>query len=98
MVAPRVWRWGSATGLDAIGGVESCRCRGESPWGPSHNRQLKMEPLWSPVVATGGNRSRMRLPSEPQKQAVSVADGCERLPKEAHGKEGVDRSSPSEGS
>jgi hypothetical protein len=38
-----------------------------------------MDPLWSPVVATGGNRSQIG-------------------PAAAHGKEGVDGSSPSEGS
>ncbi len=41
-----------------------------------------MEPLWSPVVATGGNRSQMLSLEKPPK----------------HGKEGVDGSSPSEGS
>jgi hypothetical protein len=32
-----------------------------------------------------------------QKQAKSVATGCQRLPEKFHGKEGVDGSSPSEG-
>ena len=57
-----------------------------------------MEPLWSPVVATGGNRSQMQLPQEPQKHAKAVAVGCDRLPFRSHGKEGVDGSSPPEGS
>jgi hypothetical protein len=52
-----------------------------------------MEPLWSPVVATGGNRPQMRSTRKPRKQAKTVAVGCDRL----HGKEGVDGSSPSEG-
>ena len=57
-----------------------------------------MEPLWSPVVATGGNRSQIRRASKPRNQSETVAVGCDRLPKGAHGKEGVDGSSPSEGS
>src|SRR6266508_4911599 len=57
-----------------------------------------MEPLWSPVVATRGNQPQIGRPSKPQKQAKSVATGCHRLPQEIHGKEGVDGSSPSEGS
>src|SRR5439155_8056881 len=53
-----------------------------------------MEPLWSPVVATGGNRWQIGESRKPQKEAKSVAIGCDRLP---DGKEGVDGSSPSEG-
>ncbi len=57
-----------------------------------------MEPLWSPVVATGGNRSQIRRPRNPPKQAETIAVRCDRLPATFHGKEGVDGSSPSEGS
>jgi hypothetical protein len=57
-----------------------------------------VEPLWSPVVATGGNQSQIGFAREPQEQAKTVAVGCPRLPIGAHGKEGVDGSSPSEGS
>jgi hypothetical protein len=57
-----------------------------------------MEPLWSPVVATGGNQSQIRPAPKRRKQAKTVAVGCDRLPREVHGKEGVDGSSPSEGS
>jgi hypothetical protein len=57
----------------------------------------RMEPLWSPVVATGGRQSQIRRPQEPQKHAKTVAVGCHRLPEKFHGKEGVDGSSPSEG-
>ena len=56
-----------------------------------------MEPLWSPVVATGGNRSQITSTRKRLKQAKTVAAGCGRLPQAAHGKEGVDGSSPSEG-
>ena len=56
-----------------------------------------MEPLWSPVVATGGNRSQMRKPQERRKHAKTIAVGCDPLPEKFHGKEGVDGSSPSEG-
>jgi hypothetical protein len=60
----------------------------------SQFRQRRMEPLWSPVVATGGkwrgreDRSNRRKPLR----------GCDQLPESFHGKEGVDGSSPSEGS
>jgi hypothetical protein len=57
-----------------------------------------MEPLWSPVVATGGNQWQTRHGRKGWKQAKSVATGCHRLPENIHGKEGVDGSSPSEGS
>ena len=57
-----------------------------------------MEPLWSPVVATGGNQWRIANGAKPLKQAKTVAVGCDQLPEAAHGKEGVDGSSPSEGS
>src|ERR671934_363320 len=55
-----------------------------------------MEPLWSPVVATGGNRSQIGRAQEPQTHAKTVAVGCHRLPKGAHGKEAVPGSSPGE--
>src|SRR5436190_5555717 len=42
--------------------------------------------------------SANRLAIESAKQAKSVAIGCHQLPREVHGKEGVDGSSPSEGS
>jgi hypothetical protein len=51
-------------------------------------RQRKMEPLWSPVVATGGNRWQMGPAPKRLKQTKTVAVGCDRLPKVAHGKEG----------
>ena len=57
-----------------------------------------MEPLWSPVVANGGNRRQIEASRKPQKQAKTVATGCHPLPENFHGKEGVDGSSPSEGS
>jgi hypothetical protein len=56
-----------------------------------------MEPLWSPAVATRGNRWQMGRPQERLKQAKTVAVGCDGLPETFHGKEGVDGSSPSEG-
>jgi hypothetical protein len=57
-----------------------------------------MEPLWSPAVATRGNRWQMGRPQERLKQEKTVAVGCDGLPETFHGKEGVDGSSPSEGS
>src|SRR5438105_224264 len=40
-----------------------------------------MEPLWSPVVATAGNR----LPLETAKTSESVATGCHRWLRRSHG-------------
>jgi hypothetical protein len=57
-----------------------------------------MEPLWSPMVATGSNRSQIEQAQKAAKQAETVAVDCDRLPIGAHGEEGVDGSSPSEGS
>src|SRR6266498_4169387 len=56
-----------------------------------------MEPLWSPVVATGGKRWQVRWAETGREQAETVAVGCDQLPSGPHGKEGVDGSSPSEG-
>jgi hypothetical protein len=41
------------------------------------------------VVATGGNRSQIAESEKSQKQAKTVAVDCDRLPKGAHGKDGV---------
>jgi hypothetical protein len=49
-----------------------------------------MEPLWSPAVATRGNRWQMGRPQERLKQEKTVAVGCDGLPETFHGKEGVD--------
>src|SRR5438477_5851156 len=59
--------------------------------------QRRMEHLWSPAGATGGNRWQMGHPRKPLKQAnpQPVATHGNRIG--AHGKEGVDGSSPSEG-
>ncbi len=53
-----------------------------------------MEPLWSPVVAIGGNRWQIDRLSKPPKQAKSVATGCHQLPETFHGKQGVCRGLP----
>src|SRR2546422_8782087 len=37
--------------------------------------------LWSPVVATGGNRQQIGESRKPQKQAKTVAVGCDWLRK-----------------
>jgi hypothetical protein len=44
-----------------------------------------MEPLGSPVVATGGNRRQNGSAQTWPKQAKTFALGCDRLPIEAHG-------------
>jgi hypothetical protein len=56
-----------------------------------------MEPLWSPVDATRGNRRQIGRPLKAREQAKSGATGCHRLPEKFHGKEGVSGSSPEEG-
>src|SRR5436190_23303360 len=56
------------------------------PIGRRRARQQRMEPLWSPVVATGGNQQQIGRPSKPQIEAKSVATGCHRLPEKFHGK------------
>src|SRR5947208_6736584 len=48
-----------------------------------------MEPLWSPVVATGGNQRQIGRARKGRKQAKTVAVRCDRLPREVHGKQGV---------
>src|SRR6266571_377352 len=70
--------------------VPSCR-RGERP------RPTGMEHLWSPAGATSGNQRQIARPRNGRKQAKSLALSCRPLP-EPYGKEGVDGSSPSEGS
>jgi hypothetical protein len=68
-------------------------------WGTQRRQggQRRMEPLWSPVVATAGKRSQSAKPKKPQTQAKTVAVCCDRLPEKFHGKEGVDGSRLSEG-
>ena len=51
----------------------------------------------SPAGATSGNQPQIALAKERQKQAKTVAVGCDRLPRGAQGKEGVSGSSPEEG-
>src|SRR5205814_8578368 len=56
-------------------------------------RSHYMSSLWSPVVATGGNRSQIGSARKPQNEANSVANGCHRLPETFHGKGRVDPTS-----
>jgi hypothetical protein len=58
------------------------------------NRLRRMEPLWSPVVATGGNQWQIRSAPNRRKQAKTVAVGCHRLREKFHGKQGVCRGLP----
>src|SRR2546421_7512831 len=53
-----------------------------------------MEPLWSPVVATGGHRWQIGSAPKPRKHAKTVAVGCDRLRLALHGKQGVCRGLP----
>src|SRR5256885_12843913 len=50
-----------------------------------------MEPLWSPVVATGGNQRQIGCARKRRKQARTVAAGSDRLRAKFRGKEGVRR-------
>jgi hypothetical protein len=49
------------------------------------------------VVVTGGNHWQIHWPPKRRKQAKTVAVDCDQLREAAHGKEGVDGSSPEEG-
>jgi hypothetical protein len=57
-----------------------------------------MEPLWSTLVAKGREPTAPRLRIAPAKTLQTVASACHQLPPRAHGKEGVNGSSPLEGS
>jgi hypothetical protein len=48
--------------------------------GCRQGRQRRMEPLWSPAVAIGGNRWQMGRPATSLRQAKTVAVGCDGLP------------------
>ena len=50
------------------------------------------------MVATNGNQRQIEGGPKRRKQAKTVAVGCDQLPTEFHGKEGVGGSSPPEGS
>ena len=52
-------------------------------------RLQRMEPLWTPVVATGGKPWQITWPPKWRNQAKTVAVSCDQLPRAAHGKEGV---------
>src|SRR3989442_11440448 len=56
-----------------------------------------MEHLWSPAGATGGTRWQMGRARKPLKQADPQPVATHGTGFGAHGKEGVDGSSPSEG-
>src|SRR5436309_16115472 len=58
----------------------------------------RMEHLWSQAGAKGGNRSQMRSARKRLKQANRQPLATRGNGSRAHGKEGVDGSSPSEGS
>jgi len=49
------------------------------------SRLQRMEPLWSPVVATGGNRWQIARGGNRRNQAKTVAVGCDQLRKEREG-------------
>jgi hypothetical protein len=57
-----------------------------------------MERLWKNEGATGRKRFERFKPRNRLSKPNLVATGYHRLPPKSHGKEGVDGSSPSEGS
>jgi hypothetical protein len=70
------------------GPTSSHETRG-APNPPSHQgfRRRGWERFWNLAGATSGNRWQMGRPRKRQKQAKTVATGCDRLPFGAHGKE-----------
>ena len=68
----------------------------ESLW-PSAIQAKGVEHLWSPAGATGGNQWQMGHPRKPLKQADPQLVATHGNGFEAHGKEGVNGSSPLEG-
>jgi hypothetical protein len=52
-------------------------------------RACRMEPLWSPLVATGGNPRQIRPHPVAAKQAESCVTRGHGLPETFHGKQGV---------
>jgi hypothetical protein len=57
-----------------------------------------MEQVWNREVATSGKHSAANRPESGLNYGETVAPGCHQLRFGSHGKEGVDGSSPSEGS
>src|SRR6266511_467699 len=53
-----------------------------------------MEPLWSLAGATSGNRWQIGRPRKRRNQAKTVATGCDQLPRDLDGKQGVCRGLP----
>jgi hypothetical protein len=80
-------------------GIRLAVGRKPRPWRECrHSGQRRMEPLWSPVVASSGNQRQVGCRQQARDHAKTVAVGCVQVLRAAHGKEGVDGSSPSEGS
>src|SRR2546422_16279 len=90
------------TSADANPSPSATHARSSNQLGATRNhyttevgpRIRTMEPLWSPVVATGGNPRQIGLPET----AETSENRCRALRPVARddGKEGVDGSSPSE--
>src|SRR5437870_5951519 len=76
------------TSADANPSPSATHARSSNQLGATRNhyttevgpRIRTMEPLWSPVVATGGKRSQIHQRQERQKHAKTVATRCHRLP------------------
>ena len=68
--------------------------RGQTPQVRKGSREPRMEPLWSPGVATGGKGHGRSWPENGGNQAKTLASGCHQLPETFHGKQGVCRRLP----
>ncbi len=89
-VRPPLYREGFIGTAGALGGTEN-------PFAVSDSRD-GMERLWSPVGATGGNRSQKKRGRKRLKQADRQPVATHGNGSGAHCKEGVSGSSPEEGS
>src|SRR5437762_14108889 len=63
-----------------------------------HLEPPTMEHLWRRAGAAGGNRTQIGTAAQHRMSLQTAASDCQQLRRTAHGKEGVDGSSPSEGS
>ena len=81
-MSPLMFHGAPSSGNIASASVLSLGCRTSAP------HESRMERLWSRAVATSGNRSQMERPRKRLNQPKTVAVGCDRSPRECHGKEG----------
>jgi hypothetical protein len=86
-VKPTASRPSRSERLRTVSRLEPGTTRCFSAAGGATSAEPRMEPLWSPVDATGGNQQQIEVAPKPRKQARSVATGCDQLRASFHGKE-----------